>query len=365
MRRRPLCLFWGMPALVARAPTRLDFGGGWTDVPPYPLEEGGYVCNLAIARYATVRLAPIGNHEDDGDMRERALADAALRVAGLPGVHANVTNDFPLGAGLGGSSAAGVAMMGAIEGWRAVAGVVGVPPQALPSGAITAHYRQVRDRVPASRTALAEASRRIEVDELHIAGGRQDHYAAAYGGALALEFGEETRVHQLALTHRFVRELEHRCLVFYTGQSRISGDTITAVLDAYRAREPRVLQALRGMKRLAESMADAIVGEEMDALGALVREHWAHQRALHPAITTPLIDRILEVAGRAGAIGGKALGASGGGCVLLVCAHGLEEPVRRAVEELATPVPFSVDTQGFAWWPEGDPLHLHLPGSPT
>ncbi|MCC6927726.1 MAG: hypothetical protein IT359_01935 [Gemmatimonadaceae bacterium] len=354
-----------MPALVARAPTRLDFGGGWTDVPPYPTEEGGYTCNLANTRYATVRLAPGGDGAADDDMRERALANAALRIAGLPGVEARVTNDFPLGAGLGGSSAAGVAMMGAIEGWRAVADAMGVPPQALPAGAITAHYRRLRDRVPASRTALAEASRRVEVDELHIAGGRQDHYAAAYGGALALEFGEATVVHQLALTHHFIRELEHRCLVVYTGQSRISGDTITAVMDAYRAREGRVLRALRGMKRLAVSMADAIVAEEVDGLGVLVREHWEHQRTLHPAITTPLIDRVLDVAMRAGAIGGKALGASGGGCVLLVCAHGLEEPVRRAVEVLATPVPFSVDTQGFAWWPEGDGIPPDPAALPT
>ncbi|HEX4934621.1 MAG TPA: hypothetical protein VFV33_15635, partial [Gemmatimonadaceae bacterium] len=169
-------------------------------------------------------------------------------------------------------------------------------------------------------------------------------------------FGESTAVRRLALSPHFVRELEHRCLVFYTGQSRISGDTITAVLDAYRAREPRVLDALGHMKRLAEGMADAILGEDLDALGGLVEAHWRHQRALHPAITTPRIDRIFEVAARAGAIGGKALGASGGGCVLLVCAPGLVEPVRRAVEGLAIPVPYAVDLEGFAWWPAGDLL---------
>ena len=82
----------------------------------------------------------------------------------------------------------------------------------------------------------------------------------------------------------------------------------------------------------------------------------AGQRALHPAITTPLIDRIIDVAAAAGAIGGKALGASGGGCVLLVAAHGFEEPIRRAVQSLATPISFAIDHQGFAWWPPGAPL---------
>ena len=99
-----------MIALVARAPTRIDFGGGWTDVPPYAAEEGGFVCNVAITRYATARLAvrtptdPVA--APDG---EHQLADTALRVAALPHVRARQHNDFPVGAGLGGSSAAGVA----------------------------------------------------------------------------------------------------------------------------------------------------------------------------------------------------------------------------------------------------------------
>ena len=347
-----MCLFWSMPALEARAPTRIDFGGGWTDVPPYAQEEGGFVCNVAITRYATVRLEarPPGMDAETPDA-EQALAAAALRVAALSGVRAHVHNDFPLGAGLGGSSAAGVAMMGAIEAWRALASA-GALPLASDSGAVL----DVRRRIPRDRAALAEASRRVEVDELHIAGGRQDHYAAALGGALALRFGEQTVAQSLALSFATMRALESRCLLYYTGQSRISGTTIRAVLDAYAARAPGVLRALARMKALAEAMADALLVGDLDALGMLVDEHWRHQRALHPAITTPLIDRIIDVAAAAGAIGGKALGASGGGCVLLVAAHGFEEPIRRAVQSLATPISFAIDHQGFAWWPPGAPL---------
>jgi len=345
-----------MNALVARAPTRIDFGGGWTDVPPYAQEQGGFVCNVAISRYATVHLTAADPRErSDAAGGDHALADAALRVAQLSGVGARIHNDFPLGAGLGGSSAAGVAMMGAIEAWRAIART-GLPTG--PAAALAAHdaTRDVAATVPRDRAALAEASRRVEVEELHIAGGRQDHYAAAFGGALALTFGERTIARRLVLPRPAIRALESRCLLAYTGQSRISGTTIRAVLDAYGAREGRVLRALARMKALAEAMADALVAEDLDALGVLVGEHWLHQRALHPAITTPLIDRIIDVATTAGAIGGKALGASGGGCVLLVAARGFEEAVRRAVEELATVLPFAIDHQGFAWWPPGAPL---------
>src|SRR5215218_8025555 len=88
--------------LVARAPTRLDFGGGWTDVPPYSDEEGGYVCNLAIARYATARLVTGGTGGDAGAWAsgaDSALAEAVLRRAGLERGHLVVESDFPFGAG--------------------------------------------------------------------------------------------------------------------------------------------------------------------------------------------------------------------------------------------------------------------------
>lgn len=356
-----MCFFRDMLALTARAPTRIDFGGGWTDVPPYADQEGGFVCNLAIARYATVRLRAANDSSTAlNNAGEQALAEAALRISQLGGVQAQIHNDFPLGAGLGGSSAAGVAMMGAIEAWRALERT-GFATTSAPHVMAPAAARELLASVPHDRIALAEASRRVEVDELGIAGGWQDHYAAALGGALALTFGEQRTARQLALSRTTVRALEARCVVVYTGQSRISGDTITAVLDAYAARDRGVLDALARMRALAEAMADALVAGDVDALGMLVDEHWRHQRALHPAISTPLIERIIDVAAAAGAIGGKALGASGGGCVLLIAARGFEEAVRRAVQELAVPLPFAIDQHGFAWWPPGDSLAPPLP----
>ena len=312
-----------MTALVARAPTRLDFGGGWTDVPPYSEEEGGFVCNVAIARYATVRLRPAHNGGSSVDTRraaDSALAEAAVRRAGIGGVAIEIASDFPLGAGLGGSSAAGVAVSGALATWRGD---------------------------PIDRAALAEQSRAIEVQDLGVPGGRQDHYAAAYGGALALTFADDTRVRRLSLSRECKESLERRCVVVYTGESRISGDTITAVLDAYRDRNRRVLHALGRMKALARAMADELGANDVDELGELVWEHWQHQRALHPSIPTPLIDAILERARAAGARGGKALGASGGGCVLIIARDDSVDRVTGAVTELAPHiVPIAIDEAG-------------------
>jgi D-glycero-alpha-D-manno-heptose-7-phosphate kinase len=307
-----------------RAPTRIDFGGGWTDVPPYSDREGGFVCNIAIARYATVLLAPAA--KSDGvslsadRQRDRPLVEAAVRRAGVSGADVALYNDFPVGAGLGGSSAAGVALADALSRFSG---------EALD---------------PAT---LAERSRATEVEELGVAGGRQDHYASAFGGALALRFSDRgTDVRQIPLTREAVNELERRCIVVYTGESRISGDTITAVTTAYERRDAKVLFALRRMSELAEEMARALEQADVDALASLVGEHWAHQRSLHPAIPTKRIDAIVERGHAAGALGAKALGASGGGCVLVIARRGLETHVADAVSALGPLLPFTIAERG-------------------
>ena len=257
-------------ALVASAPTRLDFGGGWTDVPPYPEERGGFVCNLAISRRATVRLSATPSTAPMPSLVRAALArfahakDLASQAA-VESIGISLESDFPVGAGLGGSSAAGVALAAALHALRG-----DVPDPAV----------------------LAEWSREVEVDEMGIAGGRQDHYAAAFGGALGLSFTSQTTVERLSLTDDAISALERCCLLAYTGESRISGTTITAVLDAYKTRVPRVVDALDRMAQLGRMMHAALASGDVAALASLVDEHWQHQRALHPAISTARIDAL-------------------------------------------------------------------------
>jgi D-glycero-alpha-D-manno-heptose-7-phosphate kinase len=252
--------------------------------------------------------------------RDRPLVEAAVRRAGVSGVDVALYNDFPVGAGLGGSSAAGVAL----------------------ADALSRRCGEILD--PA---ALAERSRATEVEELGVAGGRQDHYASAFGGVLALRFSDGgTDVTQIPLPREAREEMERRCIIVYTGESRISGDTIAAVTSAYERRDAKVLFALRRMRALAEEMASAIGRTDVDALASLVGEHWAHQRSLHPAIPTARIDAIIERARNAGALGGKALGASGGGCVLVIPRRGREEQVAHAVSALGPLLPFSIAERG-------------------
>ena len=277
------------------------------------------MCNLAIASYARATLRPIARGIEIDAGGDTSIGDAALRHARLTNVRLEQTSEFPRGAGLGGSSAAGVAVAAAIAAWH---------------------------DEPISRRALAERSRALEVGALGIAGGFQDHYAAALGGALALTFRERTSAEELPLSDALVTKLERQCLIAYTGESRISSATITAVLDGYRDRVPRVVKALARMKALASRMIDALRREDVDALGALVGEHWEHQRLLHPKITTPPIDALLETALAHGAIGGKSLGASGGGSVVIIAPEERVDEVRTHVSALARLLPFIVDRQG-------------------
>ncbi|MEP6492626.1 MAG: hypothetical protein ABJF01_08115 [bacterium] len=310
-------------AICFRAPTRIDFGGGWTDVPPYSDVVGGFVCNVAIARYATVTVAR-GLQRDTPSLQpsgaDRAIVEAAARRFRMTDARIVVESDFPVGAGLGGSSAVCVAALAALA---AVRGETLQPSK------------------------LAEMSREIEVTDLGVAGGRQDHYAAAHGGALGLRFSNgRVDVRHLQLSARTRAELERRCFVVYTGQSRISGDTITAVVNGYQNGEPHVLLALKRMRETAEQMADALVAGNIDTLGSLVGEQWKHQRSLHAAIPTPQIDDIIARVRAAGALGAKALGASGGGCVLIVARGDRTEAVRKIAASLGELVPFAIDVRG-------------------
>lgn len=303
--------------VVARAPTRIDLGGGWTDVPPYCDREGGFVCNVAITRYAVARLSSAADARAASvNASDAPLVRAAMKGADINGVTVSLENDFPIGAGLGGSSAASAALLGALAEWRG------------------------ESWQPA---AIAEEGRRIEVEELGVAGGRQDHYAATHGGALALTFTTRVAVRRIPMSTRARNDLAARSILVYTGQSRISGDTITAVLGAYEAGESRVVQALRRMRELAKDMAAALERSDLDSVGELVKEHWVHQRALHPSIPTPRIDEIVARSLAAGALGAKAMGASGGGCVLVIARSNNVEQIRDVLKPLGQILDFGVD----------------------
>ncbi|HEX3233147.1 MAG TPA: hypothetical protein VHR41_03045 [Gemmatimonadales bacterium] len=304
----------------AAAPVRLDLAGGWTDVPPYSAREGGLVVSAAVQLYAHAEVRPGGASyrlvaEDLG--QEIEVSDAAmipsrgslpLLAAGLRmlpvGPCTLITrSDAPPGSGLGSSGALDVALVTALS--------------------------HVRGELP-DRRRIAELACHLEAAEAGIPGGRQDQFAAAFGGFLRLEFRDPTvAVEQVAVPADVAAELERRMLLFYTGASRFSGATIDRVMQAYERGEPAIAGALDGLRTAAERMPEALRSGDLPRIGELLSRNWLHQQALDPAMCTPLMSRLERAMVEAGALGGKAAGSGAGGSMFFLLG---DEDLRPAAE---------------------------------
>jgi D-glycero-alpha-D-manno-heptose-7-phosphate kinase len=310
----------------ATAPLRISFVGGGTDFPHYFARHGGAVLSSTIDHAAHVSLSPrsdgrvqirsldlghlVEYHLDEGPVFDGVmdLPKAAIERFGLTeGVDVDIASDAPPGSGLGGSSALVTACVGAL--------------------ALLAGRDMTREEV--ARLAYA-----IEREDLQIAGGWQDQYAAAYGGFNLLEFGPDgTRVTPLGLPEDALAELRRHLLLCFTGAVRTDLGLIELQLRLYREGREETLVGMKQLHEMAYEMRDAIVAGDLEALGGLLAEAFEAKRRMNPRIAegTP-IEGLLDLARRAGATGGKVCGAGGGGYLLIACPPERQPEVRRALE---------------------------------
>jgi D-glycero-alpha-D-manno-heptose-7-phosphate kinase len=345
-------------AVRARAPVRIDFAGGWTDVAEFCMDEPGFVVNAAITIYSYVTVLPgiadlgvslcsrgelpeegvriyssdfdryvevksIRELEYDGNID---LVKAALKDAAVTGGLSIITqSQAPPGSGLGTSAAMGVCLLAAL-------------------------FRYTGKHI--LKYQIAEEASRIEREELGIRGGKQDQYSSALGSIQFLEFrGEAVRSSALNLPASIFLELERSLVLCYTGKSRLSGDVHASVLQRFIDGNPDTVAAIRGLKKTAYEMKDVLLQGDIVRFGGLLSENWALQKALHPSITTEEIERLFAVAQAEGATGGKACGAGGGGCLLFACRPETEHRVRRALEEDGARIlEFGFDRLGVETW---------------
>jgi len=321
---------------------RLDFAGGWTDVPPFSAREGGVVVNAAIGLHSHVALTLGGKllrlvAEDLGETLECAnsgglildgkldLPKAALRMFPVLGAFTLTTRcDAPLGSGLGSSGALDVALVAALT---------------------RARLERMGER------DLAEQAWQVEAVEAKIPGGKQDQYAAALGGWHRLSFRDpDVGVEPLTLDPSFAAALERHIVVCYTHRSRVSGDTIARVMSAYERGDRKVTGALRGLKDAAEAMVLALRGADLTRVGTLLTENWTHQQALDPGMRTPEMARLEEAMREAGAIGGKAAGAGAGGSMFFLVGKDPRAAVEAASGAGATVLPVTWAAEGARAW---------------
>ena len=337
MRRRELPTEVG-----AKAPLRLDFAGGWTDVPPFSKREGGVVVNGALALYTHADLNIGGNllklvSEDLGETVECAnagglvndgrldLLKAALRMFPVTGGFTLTTkSDAPAGSGLGSSGALDVALVALLT--------------------------RARQETHGERE-LAEYGWHLEVVEAGHPGGKQDQYAAALGGFHRLSFRDpDVGVEPVTLDPVFAATLERQLVLCYTGTSRVSGDTISRVMGAYERGDRAVTGALQAMKDLAEEMVEALRAADLAKVGALLAANWKRQQALDSAMRTDEMARLEQRMTDAKVLGGKAAGAGAGGCMFFLARDNPAEAMAAARTAHATVLPVHWAAEGVRAW---------------
>jgi D-glycero-alpha-D-manno-heptose-7-phosphate kinase len=323
-------------ATRAAAPVRLDLAGGWTDVPPFSLREGGTVVAAAIGLYARAEIRPDGPGirliaRDLGESLEvpdvsrlgragpLALLSAGVRLLPVDSCTVQTDSDAPPGSGLGSSGALDVALVSALSSSRG---------------------ESLRAR------AIADLACRLEAVEAGIAGGRQDQFVATYGGFLRMRFHDpEVDIEPLRVDPAFAAELERRMILCYTGASRFSGGTITRVMTAYERGDSAVTGALLALREIAERMAAALEASDLTTVGELLTENWKRQQALDSAMCTPEMSRLETRMHECGALGGKAAGSGAGGCMFFL---GPDDPApaiaaARALGMRILPVQWAMD----------------------
>jgi D-glycero-alpha-D-manno-heptose-7-phosphate kinase len=328
----------------ARAPLRLSFSGGGTDVSPYPEEHGGMVLSATINQYAYASLRPrrdsrLSITSLDYDMVARYDHPRRVKLDGnldlikavvktmkvRRGADLWVHSDAPPGSGLGASSTLVVALIGVLAAWlkRSLSGY-----------------------------EIAELAYRIERVDMKLSGGRQDQYAAAFGGFNFIEFARETTVvNPLRIRSDVLNELEYRLLLCYMGQTRESANIIDRQTRAYRAGRKSTVQALHRLKTDTLEMKKALLLGKVDLIGELLHEGWENKKRLDDAISNSRVDKLYQIARRAGAIGGKMPGAGGGGYFLLLTRFDRKHKVAEALEKHGGQVvPFQFERRGLLAW---------------
>ncbi|MGC4047070.1 MAG: hypothetical protein QM758_25015 [Armatimonas sp.] len=288
-----------------QAPVRIDFGGAWTDVGIYANEHGGAVFNATIDQYA------LGTFE----VRQRGEG-----VEAREGLSVNYGFDLPSGSGLGTSAALNVV-------WLALIG-----------GGI----REGRER-----GEIAEQAYRIE-EVLGNLGGKQDQWASALGGFNLLRFSKDgVETQSISLSPETLEALQSRSVLVYTGTPRLSGRIHESVWGAYQSGRPETVAALHRLKEIALTMPGKLNAGDVDGFAALLAENWTCQKALYDSVTNPQIERLFTIAREAGAVGGKACGAGGGGCLYFISSEGKRDSLAAALATAgAREIPFRFEFDG-------------------
>ncbi len=311
--------------IIARAPVRISFAGGGTDLPAYFMEHGGAVVSTTIDKFVYVVLTVHPGSELqilssdyrtffrhtggevlfwEGDLN---LPKAILHEFGIDrDASMFLASEVPPGTGLGSSSTVTVASL------KAVSAACG---------------RSL------TKMELAETATRIEVGKLGMPIGYQDQFAAAFGGLNFFEFrADGNRAEPLRVSTDTVAGLQRRLLLFFTGQARDSTQILAQQSENAKQRKAVALDALHAVRAMVDPMRRCLESGDLELFGRLLHDGWEQKKKFASGVSNERVDHLYTAARNAGAMGGKLAGAGGGGFMMLYCEESRQDAVTAAME---------------------------------
>lgn len=320
--------------IITRAPLRLPLGGGGTDLPPYYSRYGGFLVSATIDKYVYILVNPRFEDNirvsyskteivDTVDDIEHPIVRESLRLVGVGrGLEIVSVADLPANTGLGSSGTFTVALLHALHSLK-------------------------REHLPPQE--LAEEAFHIEAEVLGEPLGKQDQYIAAIGGICAMEIDRQGRVHAqpIPTSHALSQEFENRVLLFYTGLQRRASDVLAGQTASLTAGAQQVTESLSLIKELGYQVREALERGDLDCFGRIMHRHWEAKRRMSDKISGSQIDHWYSIARESGALGGKIVGAGGGGFLMLNCCNGDKPDLRKAMTKQGlSEMPYHIDFEG-------------------
>jgi D-glycero-alpha-D-manno-heptose-7-phosphate kinase len=302
----------------SKAPLRIGLAGGGTDVSPYSDQFGGAILNATVSLFAYANIEPLAENKIIVEALDRKEEQQFQYSSQLPtdgkldllkGVYNRIYKDYqlpisgfrlstfvdaPAGSGLGTSSTLVVAILGAFVEWL---------------------------KLPLGDYDIAHYAYDIERNDLKLTGGKQDQYAAMFGGVNFMEFYEEDKVivNPLRIKSQYLHELENNLVLYFTATSRESASIIDEQVKNVNNKNEKSIEAMHQLKEQARMMKEALLKGKLDEFGAILDFGFQQKRRMAHNISNSRIEEIYDAAKKAGATGGKISGAGGGGFMIFYC----------------------------------------------
>lgn len=334
----------------SKAPLRIGLAGGGTDVSPYCDLYGGSILNATISLYAHASIEPLAEPEIiieavDRNEKETHAFGPTLEINGMldlaKGVYNYIVREFgpvpsgfklttfvdaPAGSGLGTSSTLAVAILGAFVEWL---------------------------HLPLGEYDIAHTAYIIEREDLKMAGGKQDQYAATFGGVNFMEFYDNNTVivNPLRIKSQYLYELENNLLLYFTATSRLSSTIIEAQTKNVKENNQQSIDAMHHLKEQAKMMKEALLKGRIHEIGNILDFGFRYKKQMAQGISNNMMDEIYETALKAGATGGKISGAGGGGFMMFYCPGNTRYKVQQALSHFGGDFrPYQFTEKGLFSW---------------